>query len=366
MQTPVITRVEPADLAGGRYTVVDVRAPSEFAEGSVPGSVNLPLLDDAARSLVGTTYSRDGSKAARLLAMHLVSPRLPAYLRSIMAVTPAGRRPAVLCWRGGERSRNVVLMLALIGVHAVQVKGGYRAYRRWVREALDVWEPPCPVFTLYGHTGAGKSELLRTLRALAPRLGRPRPWVVNLEELAWHRGSLLGGLNQPGRRTQRDFEAMLWEEVRAPRGDYLVIEGEGRRIGRLSVPRSVAAAVSGGRPVQVVASAEERTARILAEYDPCGWTDEEQQVFRESLALIGRGMRSTTLAGLRTAFENGRFAEVVRTLLVEHYDPLYQKSSVDGRGFVLTLTAGHDAATNARRFAARVASILVGSDARAP
>lgn len=363
VQSPVITRVEPAELAGGRYVVVDVRSASEFRKGSVPGSVNLPLLDDAERSLIGTTYSREGSKAARLLAMDLVSPRLPSYLRSIVDRIPKGCRPAVLCWRGGERSRNVVLLLALIGVHAVQVRGGYRAHRRWVCEELEAWKSPCPVVTLHGHTGAGKSELLRTLRTLTFSLDGPRPWVVDLEKLALHRGSLLGGLNQPGQRTQRDFEALLWEELRDPQGDYLVLEGEGKRIGRLSVPPSVAAAVSSGLPIQVTASVEERTARILEEYAPHSWTDAERQAFRESLDLIGRGMCTTSLTGLRTAFEDGRFAEVVNTLLVEYYDPLYQKSSVEGRDFVLTVRMGHNPAADARRFAARVTSILVGSDA---
>ena len=132
-----------------------------------------------------------------------------------------------MCWRGGERSRNVVLLLALIGVHAVTVSGGYRAYRKEVLSGLAEWRPPVPVVTLYGHTGAGKSALLRGLAELAPRLRGPRPWLLDLEELALHRGSLLGGLNQPGERRQKDFDALLWDELRRPRGRLSGARGRG-------------------------------------------------------------------------------------------------------------------------------------------
>jgi hypothetical protein len=33
---------------------IDVRSPGEFAEDHVPGAINLPVLDDAERVLVGT------------------------------------------------------------------------------------------------------------------------------------------------------------------------------------------------------------------------------------------------------------------------------------------------------------------------
>lgn len=356
--------IEPEEAVQGRYLVVDVRAPVEFDTGSVPGSVNLPLLDDEARAHVGTVYAQLGSQAARLAAMDTVSPILPQYLRTLLAALPPRKRPAVLCWRGGERSRNVVLLLALVGVHAVQVRGGYRAYRRWVRESLENWAPPVPVFTLHGPTGSGKSQLLRTLRGMGGRGQRPRPWVVDLEGLALHRGSLLGGLNQPGERTQKDFEALLWDQLRCPHGDYLLLEGEGRRIGRLSLPAAVAAAISTGRPVHVAAPVEARTQRILHEYAPGAWSAQERRHFLESIALIGASLPASAAASLRTAFEDGRFAEVVQVLLVHYYDPLYQRSSVEGRDFVLRLVTGADAEADARRLRAGIASVLSGGGAR--
>lgn len=360
----VFASIEPEDALSGRYTIIDVRAPVEYADGSLPGSVNLPLLDDTMRDQVGTVYHQAGPKAARLAAMDLVSPGLPGYLRSLVNSLLPGTRPAILCKRGGERSRNVVLLLALIGVQAVQIRGGYRGYRRWVREALQQWKPWLPVVTLYGHTGSGKSALLRELERVADEpAGRgggtsPRPWAVDLEELALHRGSLLGGLNQPAARGQRDFEALLWERLRLAQGDYLVLEGEGRRIGRISLPASVADTVRNGLPVSVAAPLEERTARILREYRPEGWSEAEKEDFLASLTLIGERLGAKWVASLRRAFEDGRFAAVVRGLLVDYYDPLYQKSSVEGRDFVLEFTTSPDSLADARRLTVDIARIL--------
>ena len=205
LQVPSIGAAEAME---GGFQVVDVRSPSEFADGHMPGALNFPLLGDAQRATVGIAYKEEGAAQARLVAMELVSAGLPEYLGDLVRLARSqtkGRRLAIMCWRGGERSRNVALLLALVGVHVVTVSGGYRAYRTEVLNGLAEWRSPVPVVTLYGHTGAGQERA-------SPRLGGPRrvrggrsagegarPWVVDLEELALHRGSLLGGLEPTGR-----------------------------------------------------------------------------------------------------------------------------------------------------------------------
>jgi len=247
------------------------------------------------------------------------------------------------------------VLLATVGVHAVQVEGGYKAYRRWVLDGLAAWRPDRPVFTLYGHTGSGKTALLRSLAHLAPTLEGPRPWVVDLEGLALHRGSLLGGLHQPAERTQKDFDALVWDALREPRGDYLVVEGEGAKIGRLFLPEQVAALIRGGTPVLIDASREVRSRRILADYAPELWSAEDVARFRRSLSLIGQRVPPEESASLRRAFDDGRFSDVVERLLVAYYDPLYQRSSVEGRGFVHTLHTGTDPDRDAHLLASALA-----------
>lgn len=365
MRSPVtdlqVPSISAAEVMEGGFQVVDVRSPSEFADGRMPGAENRPLLDDAQRAAVGTAYKKEGSARARLVAMEHVSPGLSQYLGTLADLArsqPRGGRLAIMCWRGGERSRNVVLLLALIGIHAVRVTGGYRAYRKEVVSGLQQWRPAVPVVTLYGHTGAGKSALLRGLAEIAPDLRGLRPWSVDLEQLALHRGSLLGGLNQPGERRQKDFDALLWEELRHQRGDYLVLEGEGGKIGRIFLPASVAEAIRTGLPVHVSASVRTRVERIMREYAPEGWDQVDTERFRRSLELISVRLPRQTLLSLETAFDDGRFTDVVQGLLVEYYDPLYQRSCVEGRRFVLEFETGLDPTQDARRFVQSMARLI--------
>ena len=353
-----VPRISAAEAVDGSYVLVDVRSPREYAEGHTPGALSLPLLDDEQRAAVGLIYKTRGAQQARLMAIDLVSADLPSYLRALGLLSREGMRPAVMCWRGGERSRNVVLLSAAAGVHAVQVEGGYKAYRRWVLDGLAAWRPDRPVVTLYGHTGAGKTAVLRALGRLAGEMSPPRPWVVDLEGLALHRGSLLGGLHQPAERTQKDFDALLWDALRRPTGDYLVVEGEGGKIGRLFLPERVAALVREGTPVLVTASVEDRAQRIVAEYSPGTWASSDVARFRRGLDLIGGRLPPEESAALRRAFDDGRFDAVVTRLLVAYYDPLYQRSSVEGRGFVYTLHSGAEPARDARRLATALAEHL--------
>lgn len=353
METLRVPAVAAEEAVDGSFVIADVRAPGEFAEGHVPGSVNVPFLDDAQRARVGTVYKQAGAQAARVAAMDLVSRGLPLFLRTLALLTRGGDRLAVMCWRGGERSRNVVLLLALIGVHAARVEGGYRAYRRWVLQGLAGWRPELPVYTLYGHTGSGKTAVLRALATIAPELS-PRPYVVDLEGMALHRGSLLGGLNQPGQRTQKDFDALAWDALRRADGDYFVVEGESAKIGRIFLPESVAALVREGLPVLVKATSEQRARLIMREYSPETWDTQDRARFRRSLSLIGSRLEPQRVASLRSAFEDGRFAQVVQELLVEYYDPLYQRSSVEGKHFLLDLEIGDDPSQDARALAAAI------------
>lgn len=356
-----VPSISAAEVMEGGFQVVDVRSPAEFDEGHQPGAVNLPLLDDAQRATVGIAYKAEGASRARMTAMELVSPGLTSYLTSLAALArlqPRGRRLAIMCWRGGERSRNVVLLLALIGVHVVRVTGGYRAYRREVLDFLQRWRPPVPVITLYGPTGAGKSALLRALGDMGSTLPEPRPWPLDLERLALHRGSLLGGLNQPCTRRQKDFDALLWEELKRLGGDYLVLEGEGARIGAIHLPRSIADVIRMGHPVLVSAPVEQRCRRIIEEYLPEKWDEADVARFRRSLGLIGGRLGPDSLASLETAFDDGRFTDVVTGLLVGYYDPLYSKSCVEGRAFVLGFQTSRDPIQDALRFADAAARLI--------
>ena len=165
---------------------IDVRSPSEFAEDHVPGAINLPVLDDAERQRVGTIYVQQSAFEARKIGAALVARNIAGICERYARDKPREFAPLVYCWRGGQRSRSLTHVLAEIGFRPVQLDGGYRAWRRHVVMMLEHLPQEFRFRVVCGLTGAGKSRLIE---AIAAEGGQ----VLDLERLARHRGSLLGG-----------------------------------------------------------------------------------------------------------------------------------------------------------------------------
>ena len=101
----------------------------------------------------------------------------------------------IYCARGGMRSSSVVHLLMTQGFTVYQLKGGYKAYRKFVLSQLTSYSPP--LIVLHGQTGVGKTQILQQL-----------PDVIDLEGLAQHRSSVFGALGLTP-RSQQMFEALL-------------------------------------------------------------------------------------------------------------------------------------------------------------
>jgi tRNA 2-selenouridine synthase len=101
--------VSGPDLAGllaAGTPFLDVRAPAEFATGTVPGAVNLPLLDDAERRQIGLTYKSAGHDAAVALGHRLVSGDVRRLrVQRWMSFAETYPNAWIFCWRGGQRSQ---------------------------------------------------------------------------------------------------------------------------------------------------------------------------------------------------------------------------------------------------------------------
>ena len=120
----------------------------------------------------------------------------------------------------------------------------------------------------------------------------------------------------------------------------------------------MADAIRTGLPVLVTAPVEVRAERIMREYAPESWDDVDRERFLRSLHLIAARLPRETVVSLETAFADGRFTDVVEELLTDYYDPLYQRSCVEGRRFVLEFETTSDPANDARRFAADMARLI--------
>jgi tRNA 2-selenouridine synthase len=216
-------------------TIIDVRSESEFAEDHVPGALNCPVLSDAERKEVGTMDRQQSSFEARRRGAALVSRNIARHLEEVFADKPRDWRPLVYCWRGGNRSGAMTHILGRVGWRAQQLEGGYRAYRRAVIAELDALPQRLQFQVICGPTGSGKSRLLQQLAGRGAQ-------VLDLEALACHRGSVLGGLPSQPQPGQKHFESRVWDTLRrcAPARPVFV-ESESRKVGSLRVPDALLA-----------------------------------------------------------------------------------------------------------------------------
>jgi len=158
---PTIKPSEFADLLIRRAPLIDVRAPIEFVDGSIPGAVNHPLMNDEERAAVGKRYKDNGQEAAIALGEKLVSgelktERIEAW-KTFAAANPNG---ALYCFRGGLRSRTSQQWLSDAGIDYPLVEGGYKALRRFLIDSLERCTSTLPAMVIGGRTGTGKTRVL--------------------------------------------------------------------------------------------------------------------------------------------------------------------------------------------------------------
>lgn len=208
--------------------LIDVRAPVEFAAGAIPGAVNLPLLSDKQRQLVGIRYKEEGQQRAIELGAELVSPRLRQQ-RIAAWVEYATTHPdcVLYCFRGGLRSRICQQWLLDAGVEVPLVTGGYKALRRFLINTLDSLCAMLPIILIGGRTGIGKTHLLQQLES-----------TIDLEKLAHHRGSSFGGLieNQPANADFENAVSIELLKLHSKGSSSIFLEDEARLIGRVCLP----------------------------------------------------------------------------------------------------------------------------------
>jgi len=340
-----ITAEQALALRDRGALLVDVRSPAEHAAATIPGALNVPILDNAERVEIGTLYRQAGKLAARRRGVELVAPKIPVLIEQVTGARRPGSPPAVVfCWRGGMRSQAMVQFLELAGIPARQLAGGHKAFRGVVRNFFEsgTWGR---LVVLRGLTGVGKTRLLCRLAAE----GYP---VVDLEGLASHRGSAFGHLGLPVQPSQQMFEALLWEALRqvAP-GGYALAEGESRHIGRLVLPVRVHQALQSEVSIWVEAPMAARVANILADYPARGDLREE---FAGPIRTLKERLGRQVVDELTDLLHEGRWDELVRQLMVRYYDPLYQHTFPERRIEVAIV----DEATGMARLKAAIAQVL--------
>jgi len=337
MELPLVTDLRRLFVED--VPLLDVRAPVEFAEGAFPLAENHPLIDDAERHEIGIRYKELGQDSAVELGHELVkgenkAARVEAW-KGFATAHPEG---VLYCFRGGMRSRiSQQWLFEATGVAYPRVQGGYKALRRFLIEELDRAASALTAVRIGGRTGVGKTLLLRRIAN-----------AVDLEALAWHRGSAFGRHATP-QPTQIDFEnrlavALLKHEAAGK--PPLVVEDEGRAIGSVHLPKPLYERLKASPLLVLEASVAQRVAithreyvdEALAEYqarygEEAGF-DHWAAYLLDSLDRIRKRLGGTRHQELRALMESAlrshrdrgdteTHRQWIEHLLVDYYDPMY-------------------------------------------
>jgi tRNA 2-selenouridine synthase len=321
-------------------SIIDCRSPAEYAEDHIPGAVSAPVLDDAERATVGTMYKQHSPFDAKKLGAALVAKNVARHVQTLFSGKGREWRPLVYCWRGGRRSGAMAHILREIGWDAHTLPGGYREYRRWVVAQMEKIPEQFEFRVIHGPTGSGKSRLLAALRHAGAQ-------VLDLENLAAHRGSVLGDLPDRPQPSQKWFESALLHEFEGlDAATAVFVEGESKKIGRLQLPESLIERMRASPCLLLDTALEVRVTLLLEEYrhfvaNPA--------LLDAQLDCLGGLHGREKIAAWKALAARGAWREFVAALLREHYDPAYRRSSQ--RNFTqlpqadaISIRAAHDAA----------------------
>jgi tRNA 2-selenouridine synthase len=288
--------------------VVDVRSPSEFNSGHIPGAFNIPLFDDSERAIVGTTYKKEGRTKAILKGLELVGPSISSKLEK--AVTLAnGNNLLIHCWRGGLRSEAMAWLFSLGDIETEILEGGYKSYRHFVLEKLGEKRN---YIILGGLTGSGKTEILREMKAQGHQ-------VIDLEGLACHKGSAFGSLGQPPQPTSEHFANLLLKELNGTDKNLPVwLEDESKNIGTVFLPDQFYFNMQESPVIALLMNIETRMPRLLKEY-----STHPKENLRLSIQKISKRLGGDNTKESLDSVDSGDFKRAIEISL-NYYDKTYK------------------------------------------
>ena len=316
--TELIGRLDEFD------TVIDARSEAEFALDHLPGAVNWPTLNNAERIQIGTLYKQVNPFEARKRGAALAARNIAAHIEREVIDQPKDWKPLAYCWRGGQRSGALSLILSQIGFRVTLVEGGYKAFRSAMLQDVDRIVPSLRFQVVCGPTGSGKTRLLQALSSQGAQ-------VLDLEALANHRSSVLGAIPGLAQPSQKHFDTLIWDALRGfDTARPVFVESESKKVGNVSVPASLVDAMRHSPCLNLQLSETERVALLIEDYDHLV---RDVDFLCDRLAVLIPLRGRALVEGWMALARSGQLPQVVQDLLTQHYDPAYMASML--RNFVL-------------------------------
>lgn len=309
LRSMAIKRLHIEEFLAGEGPVIDVRSPGEYGHAHIPGAVSIPLFTNEERKVVGTTYKQQSRELAIKYGLDFFGPKMRKMVEEVESLNTSSQPLHIYCWRGGMRSGAVAWLMDLYGFKVNVLSGGYKAFRQL---ALKTFNQPFSLKILGGYTGSGKTELLQVMH-------RQHQPVIDLEELASHKGSAFGNVGMPVQPSQEMFENKLALELRRLKEQDIWLEDESQRIGHVNIPIVFWQLMRQSPLYFLDIPFEKRLEHLVEEYEGC-----DTERLRDGISRISKRLGGLETKNALEALSGGTLKECFRILL-KYYDKHYLK-----------------------------------------
>ena len=290
-----------------------MRSENEFADDHIPSSINLPVLNNKERIIIGTQY-KENSFEARKQGAALINNNISKIIKKDLFEKKD--KVLIYCWRGGLRSLSLYLVLKQIGFDVEILEDGYKSYRRHVVQFFEDEIEQFNFNQIKGVTGVGKTLFLKNLEKSTQ--------VLDLEGIANHKGSILGDIPKFKQPNQKMFETKLFEKLESlNRKKKIWVEAESIKIGKLNIPSRLWKKMDEGISVKLKSTVDERVKFILKDYK---YFTKEPELMSNAMLVLKKIIKKDDYRVIEENLKNGDYMSFVKSLINHHYDKAYKKT----------------------------------------